>query len=77
MNNAFVLMQAKYFAQRVQREAGARAERQVDRAFELALSRPPSGPERERAVAFLAASPDGLVDFCQALLNTNEFVYVP
>jgi hypothetical protein len=77
MNNAFVLMQSKYFAQRIQREAGADAQRQVDRAFELALSRPPSGSERERAIAFIGGSPDGLVDFCQTLLNTNEFVYVP
>jgi hypothetical protein len=77
MNNAFVLMQAKFFAQRIQREAGVDATRQVERAFELALSRPPSGQERERALAFLSGSADGLVDFCQTLFNTNEFVYVP
>lgn len=77
MNNAFVLMQAKYLAQRLQREAGENGDAQVDRAFELALSRPPSGSERERAVAFIKGSPEGLVDFCQALLNTNEFAYVP
>ncbi|HTM50743.1 MAG TPA: PSD1 and planctomycete cytochrome C domain-containing protein [Bryobacteraceae bacterium] len=77
MNNSFMLMQARFFAQRLQREAGAGAGPQIDRAFELTLSRPPSQAEKERAAAFIAGSPEGLVDFCQALLNTNEFVYLP
>jgi len=63
-------------AQRVQTE-GDGIEGAVHRAFEIALSRPPSQPEKERALAFIAASPDGLVDFCQTLLNTNEFAYIP
>ncbi len=73
MNNSFVLMQAKYLAQRVGRESRDLA----GRAFEVVLSRPPSATERERAEAFIKGSPEGLVDFCQALLNTNEFAYLP
>ncbi|MEO7653463.1 MAG: PSD1 and planctomycete cytochrome C domain-containing protein [Bryobacteraceae bacterium] len=77
MNNASIMMQAKFFAQRVQREAGSDPGRQIDRAFELALARPPSPIERAAAMKFIAANPEGLVDFCQTLFNTNEFVYIP
>ena len=75
MNNAEVLVQAKHFAQRVAVEAGASADAQVDRAFELALSRKPHGEERARALAFLESTPTGLVDLCQTLFNLNEFLY--
>lgn len=78
MNNAFVRMQAAKFAERLQRESGsADKAKQVDRAFELAYSRPPSSSERAMATEFIGAHPEGLVDFCHALLNANEFVYIP
>ena len=42
MNNAEVLLQSKFLAQRLQLEAGTDTGAQVDRAFELALARSPS-----------------------------------
>ena len=75
MNNAEILLQAKFFAQRVIHEAGHKPAAQVERAFQLALGRTPRGSERERAVAFIEQNPTGLVDFCQTLFNLNEFVY--
>ena len=75
MNNAEVLLQAKFFAQRLVKEAGPDIEAQVNRAFELALSRPPTPAEQQRAVDFVRSNPTGLVDFCQTLFNLNEFVY--
>lgn len=77
MNNAFVLMEAKLFAERVQREAGDDPAAQVDRAFQLALSRPPSKSELQQAIAFVRGDAHGLVDFCQTVFNLNEFVYFP
>ncbi len=77
MNNAEVLLQAKYFAQRLRVEAGISPEAQVERAFELALARRPSQMEKEQAVAFVTKGPYGLVDFCQTMFNLNEFVYRP
>jgi hypothetical protein len=73
MNNGMVLAQARKFAERLTREAGADPARQVDRAFELALARPPDTVERRRSVEFVQAS--GLEAFCHALFNLNEFVY--
>ena len=75
MNNAEVLVQAKHFAQRVALEAEHSPEAQVDRAFELALSRVPHETERAKGVAFLESTPTGLVDLCQTLFNLNEFLY--
>ena len=75
MNNAFVILQAEFFAQRVEREVGRDVAAQVERAFQLALARPPTEFERERAFQFLEQRPEGLVDFCQALFNLSEFVY--
>ena len=75
MNNAEVLLQAKYFAQRVAIEAGPEAGARVDRAYELALAREPRDSERAKAVQFLESTPTGLVDLCQTLFNLNEFLY--
>jgi hypothetical protein len=89
MNDAFVIEQAARFAERLLREAGSSPPRQVERAFLLALGRPPSPAERAQALAFLdhqrnalaadsAADPwrSALTDFCQALFNLNEFAYL-
>ena len=75
MNNAAIFRQAKFFAQRLLTEAGADVEAQVERAFELALARPPKPEESSKAVEFVRSSPTGLVDFCQTMFNLNEFVY--
>ncbi len=75
MNNAELFSQAKAFAKRLQREAGTKPEAQVELAFELALSRPPSDSEKARSVEFVNASDTGLIDLCQTLFNLNEFVY--
>ena len=73
MNNAFVLLQSEKFAERVRREAGSEVARQVDRAFRVALGRPPESIERKKAIQFVRQ--DGLAAFCHVLLNLNEFVY--
>ena len=77
MNNASILLQAKYFAQRVEKEAGPDPAARVERAFRLALARPPTEGERASSVEFLGSHPEALVDFCQTLFNLNEFVYRP
>ena len=76
MNNRFINMQAELFAERVRREAGADVEGQVERAFELALARPPGKYESDKARKFVAANADGLADLCRTLFNLNEFAYL-
>ncbi len=89
MNNEFVLEQAKYFAERVTTEAGADVNKQIARAFQLALHRKPSVKEQDWSLSFLKSQTDGylqrkherpdaaaLRDFCHAIMNLNEFLYV-
>ena len=42
LNDAFVLRQAQLFADRVKKEAGDDPARQIDLAYRIALTRPPS-----------------------------------
>jgi hypothetical protein len=75
MNNGMVITQAKIFADRVRKDTGPDVGKQVDRAFRLALARPPDSFERQRAMQFVQSSATGLEEFCHALFNLNEFVY--
>ncbi len=77
MNNPMVRFQAGQFAERVRKEAGPDAAKQVARAIELALGRPADAVERKRGLEFGKGGPDGLDQFCHVLLNLNEFVYRP
>jgi hypothetical protein len=74
MNNAFVIRQADLLAKRLERESSTQAAR-ITRTYKLALSRDPSAKELSTAQRFLERNP--LAIFCRALLNSNEFVYVP
>jgi hypothetical protein len=53
MNGDFVNRQARHFAGRLLREAGQDAARQVERAYRLALCRPPTATERTTMLRFL------------------------
>jgi hypothetical protein len=89
LNNEFVLEQSQYFAERVKREAGADLRAQISRAFQIALNRRPSAKESQEAWDFIKSQTEGyrtrnrekpdeaaLRDFCHALINLNEFLYV-
>jgi hypothetical protein len=89
MNNEFVLLQSQYFAVRVKQESGAEPAAQIERAYRIALDRPPAPKELAASLEFLetrrahhAAKPSGepallaLTDLCNVILNLNEFVYV-
>ena len=80
INGPFAFERARAFAARVRKDERDDRERQVRRAFELALSRPPTRRDLEDASAFLdryGKDPArGLDHLCHALMNLNEFVYV-
>src|SRR5262249_52715514 len=73
LNSGDVMEAAKGLAVRLQREASSTDQR-IARAYQLTLGREPSPRERELAREFLEQSP--LSEFCRALLNLNEFVFV-
>jgi len=73
-NSAFMLQQAELFAERLRRECGDDCDQQVTRAWWLCYGRAPGSREHSDAVAFIAD--ERLTDFCRALLNSNEFVFM-
>ncbi len=84
LNSDFARRRASAMARRVLEFDAADSERRVTAAFELTTGRPPTGPERTAAVAFLdhatrrrvGAETRAWTDFCQMLLAGNAAVYV-
>jgi hypothetical protein len=75
LNSPLSSASARSLAERAEREAGAPLERRIDRAYVLTLGRSPDATEQALARDFLVAG-GSFADFCLALLNLNEFVYV-
>ena len=103
MNSDFVISQAKYFAQRLQKEAPDDLTAQVALAWKLAFAQSAPDTEVATAVQFIqqqqeqfqqqktatkkdpkadpaaekaAQELSALTSFCQALLSSNQFLYV-
>ena len=74
LNNGLMLVQAKEFADRVRRQAGAELAAQVVQAHQLAVGREPDAEELSALVALGEAH--GLENVCRALFNLNEFVWI-
>ncbi len=74
LNSSFIMQQADFFAERLQKEAGANFNSQIRRAFALALQREPTREEIVASKKFIRD--EGLPMFCRAILNANEFVYI-
>lgn len=83
MNSPFLHDQAQRFASRVKVDVKDDRPAQVNRVFKLALARAPSDAERDASLRYLeqaeasrASADEAFTDFCQLMLNLNEFVYV-
>jgi len=74
LNGALSNDLAQAFAGRLQKEGPGDPNRIVDRAYRLALGRPPTADERSLSIAFLEEQT--VAEFALALFNLNDFVYV-
>ena len=74
-NSKFILQQASAMALRLVREAGDEHAATVVRAWQLVYQRAPTLDERDDAVALVQSH--GLPALCRALLNSNEFLFLP
>ncbi|HUY90600.1 MAG TPA: PSD1 and planctomycete cytochrome C domain-containing protein [Pirellulales bacterium] len=74
LNDRFVIEQADRFAARLSAAHEHDVRAQVNAAYRLAFGRLPSSSEAERAEQFIAGRE--LFQFCRALFNANEFLYV-
>jgi hypothetical protein len=72
-NGDFVNAQARYLAERLRREAGDDARKQIDLAWRLTLARPPKPDEISAMLDFLKR--ESLEQMCRVIFNLNEFVY--
>lgn len=83
-NSPFTCEESRAFAARIEAEAeqeatsetaGDSVRWQIDRAFELALSRSPDAVEVSAAETVVREY--GLATLCRVIFNSNEFVFVP
>ena len=75
-----MLHRAEALADQVYLFAGDDAAKQVETAFARTLGREPEPAEKVRSMALLrdgSSKRDALIQLCHALLNLNEFVYIP
>ena len=75
MNSPFVVDQAVHLAKRARKDTGGNLRDSVTRVFELIYTRKPSPDELEASVK--VAKNRGLGIVCRALMNSNEFAFLP
>ena len=75
LNSRFVMQQAGFLVKRLEKEEGKNLSRQVARAWQLCFNRPPQVDELQESLAFIKA--EGRQQFARALLNANEFIFIP
>ncbi len=74
LNSPFCMQQAGFLAGRLRQEAGADPQAEAARAFRLLFSR--KATRDELAASSQLIKSEGLLVFCRAMLNANEFLYV-
>ncbi|MFN0104991.1 MAG: PSD1 and planctomycete cytochrome C domain-containing protein [Bryobacteraceae bacterium] len=72
-NGDFINRQARHFAERLRKEAGADTAAQIELAYRLALARRPKAEEKDAMFSFLQGGT--LEEMCRVILNLNEFAY--
>jgi hypothetical protein len=75
-NSGFMQEVSQAFAARLEASCGKDRRCQINSAWLLALSRRPRPEENRLALKFFKSG-GTLPDFCLALFNRNEFIYVP
>ena len=74
-NSPFMLQQAERLAERLEQDCGDQPSQQIARAYWLCYGREPDPSELSTSQDFVAEQ--GLSAFCRAMLNSNEFVFLP
>ena len=75
MNSTFVMEQSRLIAERAEKESSGDEAAAVDRCFELLLGRRPNSQERASCLEVAKEGELNLV--CRALINSNEFAFLP
>jgi hypothetical protein len=75
MNSDFVIEQSRKIADRAETESNNDRQAAVDRCFALLLGRAPE--DQERTACLQLAESEDLSLVCRALMNSNEFAFLP
>lgn len=75
LNSDFVVGQSKHVAQRATEETANDVGAAVERCFELLLGRRPEADERQACITL--AEEEDLSLVCRAIINSNEFTFLP
>ena len=75
-NSSFMQEVSTSFAGRLEKQCGKNRGCMIDSAWHLALARAPRKPEVQLAKKFFSSG-GNVQEFCLAMFNRNEFVYVP
>jgi hypothetical protein len=76
MNSEEIEKASTKFAARLQTASAGDLNAAIDLAYRIALSRPPSPNEKDRALTYLGGDPSRLKGFAWLLFNLDEFIYV-
>jgi hypothetical protein len=74
LNSPFMIQQASLLAERL-KSFGPSTSQQIDAAWQLCFQRSPS--EAETAASQKMIQQHGPNQFCRALLNANELLFIP
>jgi hypothetical protein len=83
LNSQFMDRRAQVLAEKITEDVGEDHGQQVTQAFLHVLGRKPNAQERERSLVFFEgeetaeAASRRLSMLCHALMNLNEFMYIP
>jgi hypothetical protein len=73
-NSPFVMQQAELFAERLNRLANSDMDQQVRMSFHILFARDPDAQEIELSKEMIRDQ--GLVQYCRAILNASEFLFI-
>lgn len=76
MNSSDIESASRELAERLQKETKGDLKNAVDLAYRLTIGRPPSQPEKDRALAYLENDAARLKQLSWLLFNLDEFIYV-
>ncbi len=74
LNSHFIMQQAELFAERLTKQSATVPER-IELAWQLCFQRSPTDDESADCQTLIRE--EGMVQFTRALLNANEFVFIP
>lgn len=75
LNSPYVRHQAELLTQRLEQAPTTTTQEQVQTAYRLCYGRAATPQEVQLATEFIAA--EGLLQFCRAVFNSNEFLFIP